>query len=277
MPRSGTNYLMDLLKCHPDITPSPNEIWEFPHFRNSDLLMQYVEGIQKSPHAKSFEPDRLLRHMGDAWISYFRDFAKDTSHIALKEPSVEHLASLFAVFPNARVLLIVRDGRDLVTSALASGFVAPPPFSIRNRHLWRRLIQPSDFTLLCRRYAAAARAIVTFEESEIADLHRSQFRRVCYEDILANTEEEVQGILACADLDPETYEWERMRNMPVRGSSFLRDADGKMNFGSGVERTPEFSPVGRWRSWTARQHRIFEREAGDAMRLLGYTLGDSDG
>ena len=59
------------------------------------------------------------------------------------------------------------------------------------------------------------------------------------------------------------------RRLPVRGSSFL---DGPK-----VQARPEhFKPVGRWRGWSRRQRRTFEREAGQAMTLLGYHTSWAD-
>ena len=270
MPRSGTVFLGECLGLHADIEAYPNEIWEFPHDNHAAILEEYISKISGSYHAKKFEADRFTRILGDAWMNYFYSFATSSKRrILMKSPNVQALDRFFDYFPNAFLLVIVRDGRDVVASGLKSGFVAPPKFSMKNRHSWRRLIQPADFRWLCQSYAKAASQISEFERSSKFDENRSRIMRVKFEDLCADTEETISEILDWAALDPKRMQWEDLHRLPVKGSSFLTREDGEMDFSEGVQKTEDFKPLGRWKSWTPKEKSIFESEAGEAQAEFG--------
>jgi hypothetical protein len=94
--------------------------------------------------------------------------------------------------------------------------------------------------------------------------------RVHYESLHERPDHEVRRILEWARLDPDRYGWQSLERLPVRGSSFLRNGEGRMDFGKGQSRTKDFKPVGRWRQWDRHKKAAFERVAGGAMRALGY-------
>ncbi len=269
MPRSGTVFLGGCLARHPSIAAYPNEVWEFTPCREMASLMAYLKRIPHSRHTDRVCPHDVLPHMGEGWLSYLYTFVNPSQRLLMKYPSVDDLGTFLIMFPTAYILTIVRDGRDVVASGLRSGFVAPPRFRLSKKTSWRRLIQPSDFQLLCRRYAHAARDLLACEQAMGEDT-RSRYLRIRFEDLHAETEATVRRILEWAALPTETYDWAALRNMPVKGSSYLRDAAGNIDFQRGREKTGEFNPVGRWHEWSASNRKTFEREAGPAFRELGY-------
>jgi amino acid transporter len=55
----------------------------------------------------------------------------------------------------------------------------------------------------------------------------------------------VRELLLWSNLLDSAFDWDGLRSMPVRGSSFLRREGGVMNFEEGEARTGSFNPVGR--------------------------------
>lgn len=272
MPRSGTNFLADLLRLHPGVCVNPNDIWEFPHFRALSFLEQYIHRLSVSPKTPSFDADEFRRCLGDAWCQYLGNYFEREQRIVLKDPSFGSLPKVFDYFPDACLLLVLRDLRDVVASGLKAGFVAPPKFSLGNRHSWHRLFGPSDFVWICRKARAEANEFLRFQQSSEWDRRRAQILVVRYEDLVNDIEPQARRILVHCSLDLSVYPWDKLVRLPVRGSSFLRDASGKMNFARGISQPGDFQPVGRWHDWCGHKRRRFHRELAETMGQLMYPL-----
>ncbi len=273
MPRSGTNFLADILGCHHDVVRSPGNLWEFVPFRFQADLERYIDRVSASKHARQFDPRGFLPYLGDAWLRYLAPDLGPDRVAVYKEPSVEALGSMFEMFPRSRVIFIVRDGKDIVSSQLNADF-SLPPFQWWNRHHWRRTLPDESFRIHCRAYRRAAETLIGFLESADAARHSDRFLVVKYEDLVRQPGPGIESILSWAGLPAERFDWDKFHRMPVRGSSFLRDRDGKHDFGTGVEK-PEtgFQPIGRWRDWSAKRLRCYHSIAGQAARRLGYPDG----
>lgn len=118
--RCGTNFLYDLLRLHPDCG-APSLIWEDYLAANSDLLDSYVNSVSKL-WARSLGDglkDELYRHLGDGLISFLTEQI-DTKRVLTKTPSIRNLGNFFKLFPHARLLILIRDGRAVVESSVKS-------------------------------------------------------------------------------------------------------------------------------------------------------------
>ena len=118
MPRSGTNYLASILKLHPDIETSPREIYEFPFLDASTPLSTFHEkflSFYSRNREKMNEHDLLPVFGSSALVHLHRDIALD-KRLLTKVPSVRNLCRFRLVFPNEKLLILLRDGRDVVAS-----------------------------------------------------------------------------------------------------------------------------------------------------------------
>ena len=268
MPRSGTNFIADALSCHPAVCRDPSGFWEFSPFRAQPELDKYLYSIERSKHASDFCAKEFLPYIGEAW-GRFLSCPSRADILLLKEPSVDYLDKMMEMFPQSKVIFMVRDGRDIVSSLLKAGF-GFPQFSILNRHQWRRVLPGEDFRIICRKLAEAGEKLNTFLKSSYVKKNPGQFRVVCFEMLFEKPDQTVRDLLNWSGLDVGRYNWGKLQSMPVRGSSFLRDSSGKMNFETGVARSSDFNPVGRWDSWTNGQRTYYEKTAGNEMKSLGY-------
>jgi protein-tyrosine sulfotransferase len=250
LPRSGTNFLWDLLLLHPDCSRARPAVNEDLFLDHSDHLVTFVDAVRHAwdPEWGPAAPD-LLDHLhaglGEGLVSFL--WTDRTKRLVTKSPSVRHLNRFFAFFPSARLIVLIRDGRSVAASAMKT-------FG------W-------DLDRAGREWAEAARVIQRFQRAESGRPDR--WRLVRYEDLVDDTERHLRAIFEFLGLDAGRYDFEAARALPVRGSSAFGLAEGRVHW-SGVAKDPSFAPADRWRSWSAGQLERFDWLAGEPMLDFGY-------
>jgi len=250
LPRSGTNFLWDLLLLHPDCVRAQEPVNEDLFLECSDHLVRFVDAVRAcwDPTWGTFTadlPDRLYRNIGEGLVSFL--WTDRQRRLVTKSPSVVHLERFFAFFPCARLLILVRDGRSVVQSAVET-------FG------W-------DFDRACRAWSEAAHTIHRFQQAESARADR--WCLVRYEDLVDDPERELRAIFEFLGIDPTRYDFEAARNLPVRGSSAFGRDNGKVHW-KGVAKDASFAPKERWRSWHTAQFERFDWLAGEQLVAVGY-------
>jgi protein-tyrosine sulfotransferase len=165
-----------------------------------------------------------------------------------KTPSAQNLEHFFELFPEASLLILVRDGRDVVESTTRS-FAAGHEAATR---AW------------CR----AAREVCDFDRRRRGD---GRHRIVRYEDLVREPEATLRGLFAFLGLDAARYDFAAARDLPVFGSSTFRGESAELHW-EPVAKSDSFQPLGRASSWSPERRRRFAWLAGDPMRALGYEL-----
>src|SRR5262245_18667252 len=163
MRRCGTNHLSDLLVQHPDcVAAAP--IHEDHLVQRAGYIRSYVDAVTGSWNPSWGVPDdaraRLLRALGDGVIAFLQAGA-GAHRVVTKTPRIENLDLFFDLFPASPLLVIVRDGRNVVASNVRS-------FD-ENEEAMRQ------------EWARAGRAVLAFDEQ-----HRDRglpYRVVRYEDL----------------------------------------------------------------------------------------------
>jgi hypothetical protein len=172
--------------------------------------------------------------------------------LVTKNPSVVGIDRVFAFFPTAQLIVLVRDGRAVVESCVRT-------FG------W-------DVDLAARRWAAAASIAMRFLDGRATD--DPAVRLVRYEDLVADPRSQMTKLLSFLDLDVAEYDFSAAERLPVRGSSVFLGGQAEVHWDP-VERTADFDPLRRWADWSAEQHRRFAWLAGRQQVALGYPLNDS--
>jgi len=253
--RSGTNFLSGLLKLHPDCR-RPEPIWEDYLLEQSHLLIQYAQatyGRWKS-HSPPWGVDQnfeglLCQHLGEALLSFLGSRAGQ-GRLLTKTPYISNLNNFFKLFPDAYLLILVRDGRDVVESAA------------RSFEAWR--------DGMTRQWANAAEKILRFDRANRARNNRYMIIR--YEDLYVNLDDELPKILEFLDLDTEVYDFDAARELPVRGSSTHRGEKDHVHWEEPVAKTSDFKPICRWESWDRLMHERFNWIAGQYLTDFGYEM-----
>ena len=176
--RSGTYWLQRIIGAHPEVSEVPSETQLF--YRGIDRLFEvFHHGSRGSPIAGEMFAER------DELLDATRDFC-DRVLISYLEPGRRYLAertashvysvpNIAAVYPDARLVHIVRDGRDVVRSLLNMSF-APD--------------EVGEATEVWRKGIVEARAAAPPD----------RYREVRYEELLADPETQIRELYDWLDL-----------------------------------------------------------------------------
>ena len=261
MRRSGTNFLFHLLSRHPDVMVS--SLHEDFLLHDAHLLVEYVRRTTQQwirDWSSTDTPDALAQALGSGLQRFLAgrrgaDWRENGSEkrILAKTPSIQNIEHAFDIFPNAALLILVRDGRDVVESGVRSfGWTYE-----RAMRLW----------------CAAARTLVEFERG--SGKRNGRHRVVRYEDMVREPEAELRRILNFLELDPGVYDFTAAREAPVLGSSTFHGQRTGIHWNP-VAKTEAFNPIGRWRTWDAYRRRRFALIAGALNSQLGYESDERD-
>src|SRR5687767_2814543 len=119
--RSGTYWLQRIVCAHPAVGEVPSETYVFSH-GIAPLMERFQHEERESQEVGSVYADRerLIGAIRNLCDTVFGEFAEaGQTHVAERTPwHVFHLALIAEVYPDARFVHIVRDGRDVVRSLL---------------------------------------------------------------------------------------------------------------------------------------------------------------
>ncbi len=254
-PRTGTNYLWDLVRLHPACAPGREPIREDFFLEHADLLDKFVGNVRSrwDPAWGAVSEQtvaELYASLGAGLLGFLT--VDDGRRLVTKNPSVTGINQVLTFFPTAQVIVLARDGRAVVESCVRT-------FG------W-------DADLAARRWAAAATGALRFLDGRAAD--DPAVRLVRYEDLAADPRRQMTQILTFLELDIADYDLSAAERLPVRGSSVFLGGKAQVHW-EPIERTPDFDPLRRWAHWSPEQHRRFAWLAGRQQLALGYGLDDA--
>ena len=274
--RSGTNYIYNLLREHPGCL-GPGPIWEDYVLEQSGVLTEYVSHLYRrwSPkwevESKVAPPEALLRYFGESIERFLRLQITNESGdkealkknergrirlkiLLTKTPTVTGLENVFDIFPEALLILIIRDGRAVVESGVRS-------FD------W-------DYEIAMRKWNTAAETIYNMKEKY--KNNSKKFLIVKYEDLYSDEKSELIRIFNYLDLDPKDYDFDSTASLGVSGSSVVRNETGEVHWQT-TKRSPDFNPLARFKDWDSKRHGRFNWIAGQSMIRFGYELQENNG
>jgi hypothetical protein len=239
--------LWELLSLHP-ATARREQLWEDGLLSEADQLVAYANRVGKgwSPEAQAAEQRLLLRYLGSGLTS-FLVAQSGGKRVVTKTPSVRNLGLFFELFPDATLLLVVRDGRSVAESTVRS-------FG-------------STYAAATRAWASGAQTVLDFVNTHPA----GRYRVVQYESLLTDLERELDLIFALCGLDPNEYDYGAARQLPLLGSSTDRGSGGGVHW-TPVSRPDDFHGFKRWDGWSERQHQQFNLAAGHYLVSFGYEM-----
>ena len=253
LPRSGTNHLWDLLSLHPDVDiPSP--VWEDGIVAHADHLARYVDDMHSffasHPQWGVHETlrDELWPSIGTGLQGWLAAHTAPDHRILTKMPSVRNMQLLPRLFPSASMVVLVRDGKDVVESCVRT-------FG------W-------TYERAMRQWARAARTIVDFE-AWAAAAGFTGMRRVSYEQLVADEAGTIGSLLDFAGLPRDTYDFTLIEKLPIRGSSVVRGVQGDVTW-KPLDKPAKIDTVDRTAGWDVRLHRRYDWLAGDMAEAVGY-------
>jgi sulfotransferase family protein len=284
--KSGTTWLMRMLDAHPEIL-CRGEGRFFGQWRQKSLVKsdamrppssllyalreaEYLRlWVERSVWSRNDGADEHLNNLARMAVDYFLqgELAKAGKRlVGDKSPLLtpETLQEISAVYPEARLIHIIRDGRDSAVSAAhhARNFGRAKGDGREGEGLFAEA--------QIRKLAADWNARVGRTVEDGPRLFGDRYAEVRYEDLLSHPEGEMARLLrylgadeAGAGRSVEAASFEKLSRGRTRG-----EEDPSSFFRKGV--------AGEWReSFTERDRRVFEEEAGDLLRKLGYEGTDA--
>jgi hypothetical protein len=301
--RSGTSWLRRTLSAHPEIACG-HEGSFFGRDYNQEEIPVYTGPVSSFTRALAVseefkvwhelpwnqwthEYEEDLRNLTRLSIDYFlKKEVTRTGKRIVGDKSPQHtgcLDEIHEIYPDARIIHIVRDGRDVAVSAMHHWWrlakdqpggvfeLTPEEFEIRDAYLRDR-----------EEFLASGRSIFTEERlGQLARrwghrvgkarrdgtaLYGERYLEIRYEDLLQNTPDSLRRILGLLGARRE----DRIIERCIQASSFERVSNRRQ----GEEDSGSFfrkGVAGDWRGvFTERDRRIYEELAGDRLIEMGY-------
>lgn len=281
--KSGTTWLMRLLDSHPEILCRGegrffDAGWRQKNLKKTDELRppssllyamrdaEYLRlWIERSVWGRNDPAAEHLANLTRMAVDYFLlgELAKTGKRlVGDKSPLLtpHTMQEISTVYPEARVLHIIRDGRDAAVSAAhhARNFGR----AARDRREDDLFEEPRLRKLAADWAARVGRAVE--DGPRLLGTHYAEIR---YEDLLVRPEEEIQRLLEFLGADADDKSVARC----VEGASFEKLSKGRAR---GEEDPTSFfrkGVTGDWRdAFTERDRGIFKEEAGNLLVKLGY-------
>lgn len=156
---------------------------------------------------------------------------------------VNHMPLILAMFPDAKFIHVIRDGRDVAVSSMPLSFGSNTTYMAGRR--WNRFVRRG----------------LNFEAE-----HPESVLRVMYEELVKNNEAQLRRI--CEFVGEEFRDEMMQFHKSVKDRS---SAPPEMSCHTELAKPANNSRIGRWRSeLTLEQLRVFESEAGELLSELGY-------
>ena len=233
--RSGTLWLQRIVAAHPLASALPTETHLFS-YGLSQVFDRLQHGLISSHRVGSVFADRAevveaARSLCDAVFARFLE--RDSRLLVERTPwHAYHLDLIAEVYPDARVLHIIRDGRDVARSLVAQPW---GPTTVREAALeWRTSV----------------------ETARAARMPEARYLEVRYEDLLAEPEAGIRRLYEWLDLPPGAGVLE----------AALAEAGARANLGA-----DRAVSTAKWRrEWGRSELRAFDDTAGALLEELGY-------
>lgn len=284
--RSGTTLLARLVRLHPEVHCN----WQAHYFTREPFLKSLVDTPEAAEwlsrksnrwnHGRDLSP-LVLRAVADMLLE--RDAAREGKRIVGdKSPSSlihgQAVRDMHAVYPDAALVYIVRDGRDVLISERFRNFVEDSKYlTAEDRRIVEALkVDQAPFTdgrrsifteAFIRRAAAGWVANLTETEAEGRRLYSERYFSLRYEDLLATPFAEMQKLWAFlgvqADPALEAAIKDELSSNPDEEWQARRN-----------ESIASFLPKGHAGNWhhifAERDKQLFKEIAGEMLVKWGY-------
>ena len=285
--RSGTTLLARLIRVHPDVHCN----WQAHFFTRPPMLAgltqdervatwlarksnRWNRGRDLTPVALRAVADFILER--DARRVGARVVGDKSPNVLTNGEAVRHM---HALYPDAKLIYIVRDGRDTLLSHRFQNFIDGPQFlapaDLRIRDDFARDPAPyfagqkSLFTPQAFERMAAGWVRNVLETDRLAkDLYGDQYGSLRYEDLLQEPFDEISRLWALLGVDPRGHQDAVFTEM-----SSNPDADWQQEKAGHLVAQLERGKRGSWRSlFTTQDKQRFNTVAGKLLVEWNYDL-----
>lgn len=272
--RSGTNFVGSTLSMHPDVVTIPldKSLGEFNLFRSRTIAFEFND-VANSSFGMDLSNDDLKMYLeayGASWIRFLKTKYEipDQKTIFIKTYVIHNIDLWKMSFPDAKIAVICRDGRDNVISSVKASNDSRGWFSIG-----LKLKKAFNYTS-GRSFIKHTKAWVETAEKVNEIMHTKDVKVFKYEE-LNDSEDGIMELLSYYGLRVDNEILGKCMNAPVVGSSFrYNSTHSKPNWTADVDKT-KYHFTKKWIHWGLLKKNIFKILASKAMKQLGYE-GDTN-
>ena len=285
--RSGTTLLMRLARLHPEVHCN----YQAHFFTRKPLLKSLVDSAEieewltrksnRWNHGRDLSP-LVLRASADFIME--RDAAREGKMIVGdKSPSsVIHgqvVRDMFSVYPDAKIVNIVRDGRDVLISERFRNFVEESKFlTVEDKRIIEELRKDqtpftdgarSIFTeTFIRNIASRWVKDLTESDAEAQKLYGENYHSLRYEDLLETPFEETKKLWEFLGVKKISKALEKAVNAEM---SFNPDEEWQVKRNEGIASFLPKGQAGNWqRLFTEKDRSVFKDVAGELLVKWKY-------
>jgi len=269
--RSGTNFVGATLKMHPDVQtiPPDTSLGEFNLFRDEFIKNKVFYSITNRSFASGVKQEdfpQFMKLYGELWQKFLVEkFNLDSEKtLFLKSPRIHETHLWQLAFPDSKIALLSRDGRDNIISSIKGS---------NDRRSWHKaphkITQKLNFYTgrfflnFSKDWALKAEKFNSIQES----LNLKKFK---YEN-LNDSYDGIEELLRFYELDHNKVNVEKCMGAPVMGSSFgiENEIATKPNWTPDFDKA-KFNFTGKWGHWNKLQKETFKKIAGQQLIDLDY-------
>ena len=225
-PRSGTNYLSNIVNCFDGFEPveiaKEDHLFEKAYLLEKfsrDCTSRWIPWNDESYDALEAK-QKVMQGLGDGLVASFRNSLEDRKATpVLKTPITfctrnrlldSDYSSIYELFPDAKVILLTRNSTDTIMSA---------------HRTWPK----KPFLLIVLRWIMGARHILKIVEGA-GSQKNNQPLLVKYEEIIQRPIETAKKIGTFLQQDANISLESRVRDLPIIGSSKTKDKNGNVTW-----------------------------------------------
>lgn len=259
--KSGTTWLQKLLNAHPKIC-SQGEAWFF------DNLLAYINlavdkySKEKLPGINQLQPFQVNNIFKNTMYEYIANWPgqDEAECIVEKTPNNSFKLPLIKeILPNVKIIHIVRDGRDVVTSSWFHQF--------RDKPAWFKKYE-NNFTDFVEYWTSEIWMKANKKCLDFKTLHPEDYLSIRYKDLLVDPIETLGQLVSEMGIESSK---EQIKNC-LESASFEKLSKGRK---SGEEDKRSFyrkGVAGDWQNHFEEEDlEAFNKIAGRMMTRLGYS------
>lgn len=248
-PRSGTSALSWALAEHEKIETSAESNFLYYLLRNENDNPYKAFDIAKKVEDGWFNKhkiskDQYLYFLGEGIKSMFFKVHKAEIFIEQSPENVLIIDKLLKVFPDTKIINIMRDGREVVNSMVNSGFPT----------IWS-----NDFKKACETWSFYVEKGLMFSK-----MFPENVLNIYHKDLVDNPESVVREILEFFNLDYDERIVDYLKNKRVNSSY-----ENKTKEDFKKAKDTKLLKVPMWKKmWSKKQVKLFDKIAGKTLELL---------
>lgn len=247
-PRSATSAFSHALAEHKELSTSAESNFLYYFLRDSksplyDSFQRTKENVSDGWFNKhKIEEKTYLKYIGGGIIDMFIDNSPTNIYLEQSPENILVVDKLIDMFPNTKIINMVRDGREVVCSMLKSGFKTP----------WS-----NDFQKACEAWNHYAKKGYEFSQKS-----PEYVLNVYQKELVNNTENSVRDVYKFLELE---YEHSTTLYLSTKRVNSSYGNENGQDFKTAKD--PALLKVPQWEKWTKKEMNIFYKIAGDTMKL----------